>query len=123
MIRELHLQGVGPVPEMSLSFADRLNLFTGDNGLGKTFLLDVVWWALTRTWVKGQVWPRLGEIRNCLRKSVIICRVVLVRQKNLPQATFISLIRIVTSPTNGATTVLHHHGLTAAKERRPYSIL
>ena len=28
----------------------RLNLLTGDNGLGKSFLLDVAWWALTRKW-------------------------------------------------------------------------
>ena len=27
MIRELHLQGVGPAPELSVSFDDRLNLF------------------------------------------------------------------------------------------------
>lgn len=33
MIRELHLQGVGPAPELSVSFDDRLNLFTGDNGI------------------------------------------------------------------------------------------
>lgn len=30
--------------------APRLNLITGDNGLGKSFLLDVAWRALTRTW-------------------------------------------------------------------------
>ncbi len=35
---------------MTLEFAPRLNLITGDNGLGKSFLLDVVWWALTRKW-------------------------------------------------------------------------
>ncbi len=58
MIRELHLQGVGPSQEIEVSFADRLNLFTGDNGLGKTFLLDIIWWALTRTWANGHVWPR-----------------------------------------------------------------
>ncbi|MBI3268539.1 MAG: ATP-binding protein [Planctomycetes bacterium] len=31
--------------------AERLNLIAGDNGLGKSFLLDVAWWALTGTWV------------------------------------------------------------------------
>lgn len=41
---------VGPAPEMSLELAPRLNLITGDNGLGKSFLLDVAWWALTRRW-------------------------------------------------------------------------
>jgi len=35
---------------MMLELAPRLNLITGDNGLGKSFLLDVAWWALTRRW-------------------------------------------------------------------------
>lgn len=35
---------------MELDFGDRLNLVTGDNGLGKSFLLDIAWWALTRKW-------------------------------------------------------------------------
>lgn len=35
---------------MAAEFANRVNLITGDNGLGKSFLLDVTWWALTRTW-------------------------------------------------------------------------
>jgi hypothetical protein len=35
---------------MKMEFAPRLNLITGDNGLGKSFLLDVAWWALTRKW-------------------------------------------------------------------------
>ncbi|HEX2205717.1 MAG TPA: ATP-binding protein [Longimicrobium sp.] len=33
-----------------MELAPRLNLITGDNGLGKSFLLDVAWWALTRRW-------------------------------------------------------------------------
>ena len=35
---------------MTLELAPRINLITGDNGLGKSFLLDVAWWALTRKW-------------------------------------------------------------------------
>jgi hypothetical protein len=50
MLESLYLQNVGPAPEMKLEFAPRLNLITGDNGLGKSFLLDVAWWALTRKW-------------------------------------------------------------------------
>jgi len=50
MLEHLHLKNVGPAPEMQLEFAPRLNLITGDNGLGKSFLLDVAWWALTRKW-------------------------------------------------------------------------
>ncbi len=50
MLKYLHLQNVGPANEMKLEFGDRMNLITGDNGLGKSFLLDVAWWALTRKW-------------------------------------------------------------------------
>ncbi len=50
MLETLQLKNVGPAPEMALKFAPRLNLITGDNGLGKSFLLDVAWWALTRRW-------------------------------------------------------------------------
>ena len=50
MLERLKLANVGPAPEMTLELAPRFNLFTGDNGLGKSFLLDVAWWALTRRW-------------------------------------------------------------------------
>lgn len=50
MLRHLHLTNVGPAPEMRAELAPRLNLITGDNGLGKSFLLDIAWWSLTRTW-------------------------------------------------------------------------
>jgi predicted ATPase len=50
MLEYLRLRNVGPTPEMEMDLAPRLNLITGDNGLGKSFLLDVAWWALTRKW-------------------------------------------------------------------------
>jgi predicted ATPase len=53
MISELKLHHIGPVPGLTAEFGERLNLITGDNGLGKTFLLDACWYALTRTWAGG----------------------------------------------------------------------
>jgi hypothetical protein len=50
MLKSLKLHHVGPVPGLEAVFADRLNVLTGDNGLGKSFLLDVCFWALTGTW-------------------------------------------------------------------------
>ena len=50
MLERLHLVNVGPAPEMTIELGSRLNLITGDNGLGKSFLLDTIWWALARTW-------------------------------------------------------------------------
>lgn len=58
ILKALTLDEVGPVPQMVLKFARRLNVLTGDNGLGKSFLLDVAWWALTRTWAGNSALPR-----------------------------------------------------------------
>ena len=49
MLKQLDLHAVGPAEQMRMDFAPRLNLIAGDNGLGKSFLLDTAWWALTRT--------------------------------------------------------------------------
>lgn len=50
MIKHLKMINVGPATKMELEFGRRLNLLTGDNGLGKSFLLDIAWWAMTRKW-------------------------------------------------------------------------
>lgn len=60
MLESLELKDVGPAPCMRLDLGSRLNLITGDNGLGKSFLLDVAWWALTRTWARQMVIPKQG---------------------------------------------------------------
>lgn len=63
MITDLHLKNVGPADELRASFGKRLNLVTGDNGLGKTFLLDACWYALTKTWIDDLPFiPNPGEI-------------------------------------------------------------
>jgi AAA domain, putative AbiEii toxin, Type IV TA system len=58
MLERLHLKNVGPAPELEMEFAPRVNLITGDNGLGKSFLLDVAWWVLTRRWL-SEVNPKM----------------------------------------------------------------
>lgn len=50
MLEDLELLNVGPAPRMNAEFAPRVNLITGDNGLGKSFLLDCAWWMVTRRW-------------------------------------------------------------------------
>jgi hypothetical protein len=61
MLEYLRLKNVGPGPEMEIHFKPRMNFLTGDNGLGKTFLLDIAWWVLTRTWAgMPAIPPRRG---------------------------------------------------------------
>ncbi|HLP87861.1 MAG TPA: AAA family ATPase [Nostocaceae cyanobacterium] len=58
MLKELHLESVGPASCFDVEFADRLNIFTGDNGLGKSFLLEVAWWVLTGSWADQPAYPQ-----------------------------------------------------------------
>ncbi|QXI26358.1 AAA family ATPase [Pseudomonas vanderleydeniana] len=50
MLKKLTFEGVGPAQTLAIDFKPRLNFLTGDNGLGKSFVLDIAWWSLTRTW-------------------------------------------------------------------------
>jgi predicted ATPase len=61
MLKYLHLHQVGLAPEVRIDWAERINLIAGDNGLGKSFLLDVAWWALTRTWAGSVALPAAGN--------------------------------------------------------------
>ena len=54
----MEVSGVDPVDPMIFKPAKRLNIITGDNGLGKTFLLDLAWWALTQSWAELPAQPK-----------------------------------------------------------------
>lgn len=54
----LKLRGVGPAKQLEVEPAERISLITGDNGLGKTFLLECAWWALTGQWAGLPAYPR-----------------------------------------------------------------
>ena len=60
----LEIQGVGPAKELNLSFSERINILTGDNGLGKSFILESAWWALSGNWTSFPVYPREDAERN-----------------------------------------------------------
>ncbi len=68
MLKHLKTTNVGPAPEMDLFFGERLNLLTGDNGLGKSFILDICWWALTRKW-PAEVNAKLTSGKKALPSS------------------------------------------------------
>lgn len=61
MLTSLEIIEAGPAPRLAAELAPRLNVFAGDNGLGKSFLLDVIWWALSGTWADLVAWPRPDE--------------------------------------------------------------
>ena len=61
----LELKGVGPYNHLVFDPGERLNLITGDNGLGKSFLLECSWWALTGQWseVHAEAYPRDAQAK------------------------------------------------------------
>lgn len=71
MLKTLDLKGVGPAKTFGpVEFAPRLNFITGDNGLGKSFLLDIAWWVLTRTWARDTLAvPHLDEKKPSITYS------------------------------------------------------
>lgn len=68
MLKSLTLTGVGPADTIGpVEFASRLNVITGDNGLGKSFLLDMAWWVLTRTWAREMpAVPAKGKTKSSI---------------------------------------------------------
>ena len=61
MLTKLNLRGIGSVRNLEIEFGDRLNILTGDNGLGKSFLIDVIWFALTDNWVGLPALPNVDQ--------------------------------------------------------------
>lgn len=60
----LELRNLGPAKCISFFPARRLNIITGDNGLGKSFLLECAWWALTGTWPEMPAYPNKNFKEN-----------------------------------------------------------
>jgi hypothetical protein len=60
----LELRGIGPSEKLQMEPAKRINIITGDNGLGKTFILDCAWWALSGKWAGLPAYPRDGTKKD-----------------------------------------------------------
>ncbi|MCP5102902.1 MAG: AAA family ATPase, partial [bacterium] len=54
----LELNGIGPAKQLYFDPNRRLNIITGDNGFGKTFMLECAWWALAGVWPENPIHPR-----------------------------------------------------------------
>jgi hypothetical protein len=61
-LRLLEMRGIGPSPHLVFNPAERLSIITGDNGLGKTFILECAWWALTGRWAERPAYPNPDEL-------------------------------------------------------------
>ena len=53
----IEMSKVGPAESLKLELGKRLTVIAGDNGLGKSFLLDVAWWAATGRWASQPAMP------------------------------------------------------------------
>lgn len=56
-LNQIKFKNVGPAAELLYEPSRRINIITGDNSVGKTFLLDTVWWALTGNWIGYPAFP------------------------------------------------------------------
>ncbi|HEY3972104.1 MAG TPA: AAA family ATPase [Candidatus Sulfotelmatobacter sp.] len=63
-LKFLGLEGLGPTKRLTFNPGERLSIITGDNGLGKTFLLECAWWALTGQWAEQPAFPRMEAQRT-----------------------------------------------------------
>jgi AAA domain, putative AbiEii toxin, Type IV TA system len=71
-LETLELIGIGPAKRIDLDLAQRLNIITGDNGLGKTFLLECAWWALSGHWADPEqpAYPRPDSIKPSIKFQI-----------------------------------------------------
>jgi hypothetical protein len=63
----LRIAHVGPAEDFAYEPGTRLNVITGDNSLGKTFLLDAAWAALTGEWQSCALMPRRDTAKTAPR--------------------------------------------------------
>lgn len=76
----IELRNVGPVQRVNYEPSSRVNLIVGDNSVGKTFILDTAWWALTGAWAEFPAEPkdenhrRSSEIEFALRSGEALAR-------------------------------------------------
>ena len=57
LLASMSIQHTELSSSLSMEFGDRLTLITGDNGLGKSFLLEFAWWITTGEWADKPAYP------------------------------------------------------------------
>ncbi len=66
MISRLSITNVGPAQSVALNFGSRMSVVTGDNGVGKTFLVDCAWFLLTGGWPGVKGLPRDARVSSTI---------------------------------------------------------
>ena len=61
LLASMSIQHTELSSDLSLEFGDRLTLITGDNGLGKSFLLEIAWWITTGEWADRPAFPHRSQ--------------------------------------------------------------
>jgi hypothetical protein len=70
MLKSLTIKNIGLACDLQVSWARRFNVIGGDNGAGKSFLLDLSWWALTRTWADSPALPDPGSDKATIQAEI-----------------------------------------------------
>lgn len=72
-LKYLFATGVGPVDPLHIEFGDRVNLVTGDNGLGKSLILDLAFWQLTNSWPGDQplLAPQIAQVASTIAGAAV----------------------------------------------------
>jgi hypothetical protein len=79
-ISYLRMRYIGPSADLIYQPGERLNIITGDNSLGKSFILENIWWVLTGFWLgKTNVMPMRNAPKN---KPLITYRIQNSGQKD-----------------------------------------
>ncbi|CAK8722530.1 MAG: AAA domain-containing protein, putative AbiEii toxin, Type IV TA system [Candidatus Electronema aureum] len=71
ILSSLSLQEVGPAHSLQINLAERVNLFTGDNGLGKSFLLEIAYWTISGIWPGFQAYPRTNAAESAISFNLL----------------------------------------------------
>ncbi len=71
-LTSLKIEFSGLSPKLEIEFGERLSLITGDNGLGKSFLLEFAWWAATGTWAHRPALPDLVNRNGTPRVEYVL---------------------------------------------------
>lgn len=70
MLDDITIRNIGPFRHVVWSLAQRMSVLTGDNGLGKSVLLEAAWYLMTGQWPRSSLLPSGQEAQAELHVSI-----------------------------------------------------